>query len=332
MSILYAKAETLRTSKTRQDRQTRNQKAHSTAAPTIIFQSPIYLKYFLDHVSIYLQGVIPSFLIGHSEDVTAGPTTAMYKDTPSTIGAFMKNKTFTRYLSNIKDDGYKSLILPSQVDTPTAMELLSSADRLISAARKLLSQEQFHEAFKQLVKTHWPDSDSITSDISDMRLGTTRYPSPKRKLSSDVKTPRSTLLRRTNLLPLRKQSRPLFILTRPWRRTIVLDGTWQLASIPHPLWGNDRHGMGIETDTKLEPQYHMVLWLNQLMSFLPTFLLVLLFLRYPSLLYCPCINRHILVSRSHRKRLATQFLIPSTMQWHTYNVIPKLSSPPSPGD
>jgi hypothetical protein len=130
VSILYAKAESLRVSKNRQDRQSLNQKAHSTVAPTFIFQNPTYLKYFLDQVPTYLQGKIPPFLIGHSDDVPTGNSTAKYNDTPITIGAFMKDKTFTRYLSNVKDEGFKTLQLSNLAHPTTKTDHFPPIDRL----------------------------------------------------------------------------------------------------------------------------------------------------------------------------------------------------------
>ncbi len=167
MSILYAKPEPLRTSKNRQDRQSLNQKAHSTVTPMFIFQSPTYIRSCFD----LSPREYPSFF-----DVPSGNTTAVYKDTPSAIGSFMKDKTFTPYFSNFKDDGFKTLHQPNLVHLTTKMDYFSSIGRLLAEAQKKLPQEHFQEAFKQLVKIYWLDSDFLTADMGEMRLvGSSRY-------------------------------------------------------------------------------------------------------------------------------------------------------------
>lgn len=59
VSVLYAKAEPLRSSKHKQDRHALNQKANSMASPTFIFRSPRHLKYFLDHFSNFTLNLLP---------------------------------------------------------------------------------------------------------------------------------------------------------------------------------------------------------------------------------------------------------------------------------
>jgi hypothetical protein len=194
-SILYAKAEQLRTSKHRQDRQLLNQKAHSNVAPTIIFHNSTHLKYFLDHVSTFLQDKIPPFLLGHSDEIPKGTTTAAYADTPITIAAFMKDKTFNRYRSNAKGEGFKSLLPSTSATKSSKVDYMASLSRLLEEASKELPRDQFQEALKQLVRPYF--SDSLSADIQDMQLSSSRHGSPKRKLSA-MTTPRS-LLRRTTI-------------------------------------------------------------------------------------------------------------------------------------
>jgi hypothetical protein len=66
LSVLYAKAELIRTKAKRKDRHSLNQKANSLTAPTFIFQSPQFLKYFLDHFSTFMHACLPPFVVGHS--------------------------------------------------------------------------------------------------------------------------------------------------------------------------------------------------------------------------------------------------------------------------
>jgi hypothetical protein len=210
VSILYAKAESLRTSKNRQDRQSLNQKAHSTVAPTVIFRSPTHLKYFLDHVTTFLQGKIPPFLLGHSEEVPKGTTTAAYSDTGITIATFMKDKTFTRYQSNVMGDGCKTLLQPPSAHPPTKLVHFASIRRLLDSAKTELPPEQFQEELTQLVKEYLPDS--LAGELMDMHLGAVRHTSPKRKLREEVQTPRSTLLRRT-ITPNKEEEQEVLVYT-----------------------------------------------------------------------------------------------------------------------
>lgn len=111
----------------------------------------------------------------------------------------MKDKTFTRYLSNVKDEGFKTLQLSNLAHPTTKTDHFPPIDRLLTAAQSDLPPEQFQEAFKKLVQKYCPDMD-LTAVIGDMHLGSTRHASPKRKLCGEMKTPRTTLLRRTVVL------------------------------------------------------------------------------------------------------------------------------------
>jgi hypothetical protein len=195
ISILYAKAEPLRTGKNRQDRQALNQKANSTEAPTFIFRNPTYLKYFLDHVRFFLQDKIPPFLIGHSIELPSGSTTASYSEDPITIAAFMKEKSFTRYLSNAQGDGHKTLEQPNTDQSQHKMDYIASAGKLLATAKKDMPLEQFTTSVLHLLTTLLPDLD-ISASLGRMQLGS-RHSSPKRKLGVDVGTSRSIHLRRS---------------------------------------------------------------------------------------------------------------------------------------
>lgn len=115
---------------------------------------------------------------------------AWYKDEPTTIAAFMRDKSFTRYLSNVKNDAFKPLEQQIASQFSSKMEYFSSISKLMTAAQKDLPPDQFKLELKQLVHTYWQDMD-ISELLGDMQLGSsTRYSSPKRKHKEDAGAPR----------------------------------------------------------------------------------------------------------------------------------------------
>ena len=91
----------------------------------------------------------------------------------------------------------------------------------------------------------------------------------------------------------------------------------QLALLPYPYVvrnGVVKDGKG-NTEPRAAPLRHLTKWCHILVSVAPTFLLFLLFILRPNLLYFPRLLRLAFVHRVHRKRIAFQVQHPFTMQW-----------------
>lgn len=98
-------------------------------------------------------------------------------------------KPFTRYLSNVKDDGYKFL--------QQHYYYFTSISKLLAAAQKDMSSDQFNEGLKHLVTSFSPEKD-ISTSLGSMQLETaSRYSWPKRKHRENTETPRSIFPRHT---------------------------------------------------------------------------------------------------------------------------------------
>lgn len=113
ISILYAKAETLRVnSKLKPDKHSSNQKANPLSFPTIIFASTQHLKYFLDHFPNFMSSIYSTCVVGHSFDpLPRGPTVEAFPGNPTTLAAFESELSFERYLSNIQKTKHVGLFL-----------------------------------------------------------------------------------------------------------------------------------------------------------------------------------------------------------------------------
>ncbi len=179
VSILYAKAENIRTnSKVRQDRHSLNHKANSLVCPTIIFKSPSFLKYFLDHFAHFVRDLFPSQLIGHSHG-TLSPEASLtsYKDAPRTVEAFLRGKSLARYLSNRKKGNHDSLnetkaILEEECD------YFQAVTNLLLIAQQSIKPPQFKRSLLLMVQQFAiedeSDISSTTMNLNRVTLTTTR--------------------------------------------------------------------------------------------------------------------------------------------------------------
>jgi len=187
VSILYAKAETLRTNaKSKQDRHSLNQKAHSLAAPTIIFASPQYLKYFLDHFQTFVSRVLPNCVVGHSSDpLPRGPTQESFEEDPLTLSAFGSDRSFERYLSNIHKDKHTDLVLLKEDSPANRVDHFAAIDRLLARAKGELPDEEFDTGMQKLGRKYLKDTmDSVSNTLDSISV---RDTSPnKRKATSET--------------------------------------------------------------------------------------------------------------------------------------------------
>jgi hypothetical protein len=102
VSVLYAKADPIRASRNKHDRHSMNQKANTLSSLTFIFRSPRHLKYFLDHFRQYMDGYLPSFIVGHADvALPAGPTQSRFLEAPVNLKTFSAGRTFSLYLSRM---------------------------------------------------------------------------------------------------------------------------------------------------------------------------------------------------------------------------------------
>jgi hypothetical protein len=153
LSVLYAKAELIRTKAKRRDRHSLNQKANSLMAPTFIFQSPQFLKYFLDHFPTFMHNCLPPFVMGHSGDsLPSGPTQARYNGGPVPLATFLLNlqgKEFRHYNSNHSDNAHKALSPPPESATTPKLDYHASISRLLAAAKRDLLPNDFAQLLQQ---------------------------------------------------------------------------------------------------------------------------------------------------------------------------------------
>lgn len=151
--VLYAKTETLRTSKHRHDRHNLNQKANSMASPTFIFQGPRHLKYFLDHFSNFANSHLPSVLMGYStEDLLRGPTREDFRaQSISVKDYFLKLKSLARYISNIPGDRNRELLVHKDATAPPNFDHFLAISRLLVAAQNEMSPKDFAAEISKLV-------------------------------------------------------------------------------------------------------------------------------------------------------------------------------------
>jgi hypothetical protein len=199
VSILYAKADPIRISRHKHDRHSMNQKANTLASPTFIFRSPRHLKYFLDHFRQFMDGYLPTFIVGHAEvPLPAGPTKAQFEAEPVHLKAFLTGRTFSLYLSNAPDDRHKELTLPKSPDTATKFDHFEAISGLLAAARRDLHSDQFNAGLKKLAEQHLPSVDmtSTLDGLLRIRLSLTRATTPKRNRDSPENSQRVTHQRR----------------------------------------------------------------------------------------------------------------------------------------
>jgi hypothetical protein len=189
VSILYAKADTIRTNvKIRQDRNSLNHKANSQVCPTIIFKSPSYLKYFLDHFAFFVNGIFPQQLIGHSSGTFAREKTlALYKGTPRTLEDFLRGKTVKRYLSNCKNGRHATLNVP--VELPDQLtDYFQAASNLLLLAKDTMDESAFSMNFQilsQALGVNEANISAATSSMSAVTMLDSRYQSPNKRKASD---------------------------------------------------------------------------------------------------------------------------------------------------
>jgi hypothetical protein len=186
VSVLYAKADSLRmSSKHRQDRHTLNQKATSMASPTIIFQGPRHLKYFLDHFPTYAQGIEP-YMVGHStENLPVGPTREDFRSEPISIKDFFGElSSLSRYNSNIPGDRHSELVGTKEDNSAPKFDHFTAVRRLLAAAKKDLPEDDFKAGVKMLVEQFYADDIHHTMHrLQEISMGN-RSVTPKRGRNS----------------------------------------------------------------------------------------------------------------------------------------------------
>lgn len=133
-----------------------NQKANTLSAPTFIFRSPRHLQYFLDHFRQYMDGYLPTFVVGHAEvALPAESTKSQYKWEPVPFKTFLAGRTFSLYLSNAPDDRHKELLPPKPPDAPTKFDHFEAISGLLASARRnLSSDQQFNAGLKKLAERY----------------------------------------------------------------------------------------------------------------------------------------------------------------------------------
>jgi hypothetical protein len=193
VSILYAKADPIRVSRHRHDRHSMNQKANTLSAPTFIFRSPRHLKYFLDHFQQFMDGHLPTFMVGHAEvALPVGPTKSQFQGEPVPLKTYLAGRTFSLYLSNDPGDRHRELQPPKPLDAPSKFDHFEAISGLLASARRDLPPDQFNAGLKKLAERYWPSEDltSTLDGLQRIRFSPSRSTTPKRNRESPDTTPR----------------------------------------------------------------------------------------------------------------------------------------------
>ena len=191
VSILYAKAESLRThSKSRRDRMALTQKATAPVSPTIIFATQRHLKYFLDHFATFVANYLPPLMIGHSsEPLPKGTTVEEFNGSPTPLIEFMQTQTLKRYLSDVVGERHRTLTILTPEDVgKIKVDHFAMADRSLARAQKELSAEEFQAGLTSIGRKYWPLDTEASLALALQHLGdiSSRSQSPGKRRATDL--------------------------------------------------------------------------------------------------------------------------------------------------
>jgi hypothetical protein len=163
-----------------------HQKAHTPASPTVIFRSPRYLKYFLDHFPHFMNGHLPVIVLGHAEvPLPNSPTPANYKGAPVSLNTFMMDRTFSYYLSNVLNSRHSQLLVPKSEAVEPTFDHFAAVTKILVSGQRELPHESFRNGLIQLAKQFWPqDEVSATLEAIQRMQVSTRSVTPKRSRNS----------------------------------------------------------------------------------------------------------------------------------------------------